>query len=455
MAEICETCRNTFPTFIALVRHLKSCDLARKKRNRENLDEVVSTTIMSRLPIEMVDHIISFLETSDILNFAMTCKEWQKLAVQLSIRPTLFKFTGYLGPDEFSDAELTSNLINEGRMLTFSNDKCSTTAIDLLDPNFKQTIALCDKKYFEEHLPDDDDDYFDHSYDEWFEFLLWKNAFFMGNKILLHGVNTDDHLTWSRSRDYLCVLGHPKLTKMFQNYDSQDTSHLIKIDDSTLIHFGGTKTYMGGYKLQIKIIHFDAKNEADPFTVRKGPKLKQLIYGHAMIKSPSGKVYIIGGTIYKSYKTQVITNKTWIIDPKDGYKITAGPKMKLPRSHHSVGIMESGSRYPHIVVIGGTPFDGENSAEYLDPQTNKWVCIDVDLEQPVTRVSIIGTLDRYSTFLIGDSRKVLKFGKCIYNVPPASDQCTNSNHLKPLLGSEVKFVLQIPYHFPLSTIGGS
>ena len=480
MDQFCDVCRNSFPSTIAFIRHFDTCNSARnnvlkelqdyKDRNAEvykiremaalkdnsgqNVkEEAISTTIMSQLPLEMVEHIISFLETSDILNFAKTCKEWQKLAVHLYIRPNLFKFTGFTGSDECSDAELVSNLFNKGLILTFSYDNENSTVIDILQPTFKQSIALGVYKHF---LKDPS--------------FYWKNAFLMGEKVLLHGLNVDyDDDCGCESSDYLFILGEPEKTKSFCNYDRDDTACIVKVNESTLLRLGGSDGPLYSF-LNIEIIHFDPTNE-DPFTIEEGPKFAHEIHGHAMIKSPSGKIYVIGG-VYEEIHTgrTITTNETWIIDPNNGYTIRNGPKLKYPRCNHSVGIMESSGEYPHIVVVGGYSnaedpecyffSEKDKTAEYLNPLTNEWTCINIDIEQPIRRISMITSPDNYSVFLIGefsddnddDKECILEFGKSTYNVPPKADQFLNWTHLKPFLGPEVKFVLQIPYDFPLSTI---
>ena len=421
---------------------------------------MTSTTLMSRLPFEMVNKILSFLEISDILNFAKTCKEWQKLAVEIYFRPSLFKLTGYIGPEDGSDAEtvLTKFKATKGRVLIFSQDKCNAVVIDLLDSKFKQNITLGVKKRFLRK------EYF------------WLNGFLLGGKILLHGEND------FTNSEYICVLGQSELILHFPRTERGGASRVCKVDDSTLVRLGGSIGVLGTF-LAIDIIHFDPTNAANPFNVEKGPDFPHEIYGHAIIKSPGGKLYVIGGCYDTEDDIYVETNKTWIIDPDNGYSIIEGPKLKSARSYHSVGIIESGGKYPHIIVVGGVSPNNNNpdheccdfhedegntkfkkSSEYLDPISNEWKCINKDLEQPIRDGAMISSPCQNSVFLIGgqirkeligedySSKEIFELRKWTYNAPPESDQYMSWSPLKHDLSCGVKFVVQIPYDFSLSTI---
>ena len=81
----------------------------------------------------------------------------------------------------------------------------------------------------------------------------------------------------------------------------------------------------------------------------KGPKLPFRISNHAMVKVDEATVYIIGGYEDEGWTT----NKTWIADFSNGFKVKKGPKLKAPRSDHSCAVMEIDGK-TILVVVGGS-----------------------------------------------------------------------------------------------------
>ena len=113
---------------------------------------------------------------------------------------------------------------------------------------------------------------------------------------------------------------------------------------------------------------------------------------------------------------------------------------------------------------GGGISKFKKSSEYLDPISNEWKCINKDLEQPIRDGAMISSPCQNSVFLIGgqirkeligedySSKEIFELRKWTYNAPPESDQYMSWSPLKHDLSCGVKFVVQIPYDFSLSTI---
>ena len=80
----------------------------------------------------------------------------------------------------------------------------------------------------------------------------------------------------------------------------------------------------------------------------KGPKLPFRVSNHAMVKVNETTVYIIGGCEVGGWAT----NKTWIADFSNGFKVKKGPKLMAPRSDHSCAVMEIDGK-TILVVVGG------------------------------------------------------------------------------------------------------
>ena len=102
----------------------------------------------------------------------------------------------------------------------------------------------------------------------------------------------------------------------------------------------------------------------------KGPDLPFEIWGHCMIKYDENSIYIIGGQQNKS-----VSNKTWIADSSNGFKIREGPTLNVHRRGHSCGKFEKNGEIV-LIVAGG--FDQTlqdlDSMEYLIPSTGQgWI----------------------------------------------------------------------------------
>ena len=96
----------------------------------------------------------------------------------------------------------------------------------------------------------------------------------------------------------------------------------------------------------------------------KGPDLPFRIYGHSMIQYDEKSIYIIGGR-----QNGTISNKTWIVDPTNGFKIKEGPSLNNRRYYHGCAKMTLNGK-TILVVAGGFDSGAMDSVEILDPLGN-------------------------------------------------------------------------------------
>ena len=97
----------------------------------------------------------------------------------------------------------------------------------------------------------------------------------------------------------------------------------------------------------------------------KGPDLPFIMSVHSMIQYDEKSIYIIGG-----YQNNSISNKTWIVDPTNGFQIREGPSLNKARNGQSCAKMTINGR-TLLVVAGGFGDDGRlDSVEILDPSEN-------------------------------------------------------------------------------------
>ena len=151
-----------------------------------------------------------------------------------------------------------------------------------------------------------------------------------------------------------CVVIGQQNTKM-KMLESRVLAASIALDDRTLWIVGGWD-----------------ENDQDLSTTEfiklgqpseKGPDMPFDIWGHSMIQFNKKSIYIIGG--YQG--NSKCSNKTWIVDPTDEFKMREGPSLNVGRSNHGCAKISVNGR-TIIVVAGGY----RDSVEILDPSTNKW-----------------------------------------------------------------------------------
>ena len=95
----------------------------------------------------------------------------------------------------------------------------------------------------------------------------------------------------------------------------------------------------------------------------KGRDLPFTISYHSIIQYDEKSIYIIGGRQNGSY----FSNKTWIVDPTNEFKITEGPTLKKGRYRHGCAKMTLNGRTILIVAGGWGALD---LVEVLDPSGN-------------------------------------------------------------------------------------
>ena len=98
----------------------------------------------------------------------------------------------------------------------------------------------------------------------------------------------------------------------------------------------------------------------------KGRDLPFTISYHSMIQYDEKSIYIIGG-----FQNGWRTNKTWIVDPTNEFKIKEGPSLNKARNGHGCAKMTLNGR-TILVVAGGFDEDLKtlDSVEILDPSEN-------------------------------------------------------------------------------------
>ena len=133
----------------------------------------------------------------------------------------------------------------------------------------------------------------------------------------------------------------------------------VALDQSTLWIVGGRDEHFNDLRSTefIKLGQPSVKGRDLPFTISC----------HSMIQYNEKSIYIIGGD-----QNGFLSNKTWIADPTNQFRITEGPSLNKARSSHGCAEMTLNGR-TILVVAGG--FDGGHldSVEILDPSgKNVW-----------------------------------------------------------------------------------
>ena len=100
-------------------------------------------------------------------------------------------------------------------------------------------------------------------------------------------------------------------------------------------------------------------------SVIRGPSLPITISDHCMIQLNYNQIFLIGG-----FQNGYASNKTWIVDPCNNYKVKEGPTLNKLRVGHSSAKMKLCGKLV-IVVAGGFEDD---SVEICDPSSGKgWI----------------------------------------------------------------------------------
>ena len=132
----------------------------------------------------------------------------------------------------------------------------------------------------------------------------------------------------------------------------------VKLDQSTLWITGGFDSNTNDLKSTEYVTVSGSTS---------GVNLPFAVWGHCMVQFQPDAILLIGGT-----KNDIsYSDKTWIIDPTNGFNITEGPSLKQGRIHHSCGKMKDGFGNVLVIVAGG---EGIDSVEVLNTTVKKeWV----------------------------------------------------------------------------------
>ena len=94
-----------------------------------------------------------------------------------------------------------------------------------------------------------------------------------------------------------------------------------------------------------------------PFTVSR----------HCMVQYQPNAIILIGGT----QNEDADSDKTWFIDPTNGFNIVQGPNLNQGREYHSCGILKDDSGNVLVIVAGG---GNMKSVEVLNTTSSKgWI----------------------------------------------------------------------------------
>jgi len=142
------------------------------------------------------------------------------------------------------------------------------------------------------------------------------------------------------------------------------TSMVLKDQDSN-------EEYMwvvgGFYDVDLSTTEFVYANKP----AKAGPSLDFIVAHHCMVQTAEDAIYIVAGK-----QEGEMTNKVWIVDPTNNFKVTQGPSLLANRYFHSCAAMkddDTGS--VKIVVAGGFGSHGPTaSVEILDTSSadNAW-----------------------------------------------------------------------------------
>ena len=99
---------------------------------------------------------------------------------------------------------------------------------------------------------------------------------------------------------------------------------------------------------------------------KAGVNLPFTVFGHCMVQYQPDAILLIGGR-----QNGHTFDKTWIIDPTNGFEITEGPSLKKGRILHTCGKLEDKNGNVLVIVAGGF---GIHSVEVLNTTTmQEWV----------------------------------------------------------------------------------
>ena len=80
-----------------------------------------------------------------------------------------------------------------------------------------------------------------------------------------------------------------------------------------------------------------------------GIDLPFTVSSHCMVQYQPNAVILIGG----DQNGNADSDKTWLIDPTNGFDIIQGPNLNQGRAYHSCGILKDDSGNVLVIVAGG------------------------------------------------------------------------------------------------------
>ena len=112
-----------------------------------------------------------------------------------------------------------------------------------------------------------------------------------------------------------CLDKSGNISNSFDLTEKRSSASSVKITDTELWIVGGTSDIFDPSKASNSTEFIDSAKHS----VSKGPDLPFTIHCHCMIKYSETEIYIIGGR-----QNGKISNKTWIVDPRNDFHITEG-----------------------------------------------------------------------------------------------------------------------------------
>ena len=159
------------------------------------------------------------------------------------------------------------------------------------------------------------------------------------------------------------VIGQPEME--MKMIEKRKFAASVALDQSTLWIVGGWNGCIVNNIIDINAIYSSTEFIKFGQPSVKGPDMPFKISGHSMIQYDEKSIYIIGGWQNDSR----FSNKTWIVDPTNDFRITEGPSLKKGREFHGCAKMTLNGR-TLLVVAGGYTSGYLDSVEILDPSEN-------------------------------------------------------------------------------------
>ena len=178
-------------------------------------------------------------------------------------------------------------------------------------------------------------------------------------------------------------------------------SSSVVFHESTLWIIGGSNGLNSLYSTE-----FLSLNQP-PF---EGPDLPFCIHDHCVIQYDPNRIFLIGGMLNNS-----ISEKTWIIDPRNGFCLRKGPTLNVARSGHSCTLMKFKDKNL-IIVAGGTSHGSKylDSVEILDPKSSEGWILGPTLPLKIYGSAMVPSPDESGVILLGGDKGRRSYSNEIY-----------------------------------------